>query len=186
MLHRARQIEIETQIVEMLEDYNLAIYPISIKRVIDALDIGLVPYSSLGGERELALSASEDAFGIRNNDFTLAKVAVNDTEGSFFTRSRFSGGHEIGHIHLEHRDNSPDREDEADYYSGYLLAPHPLILTMPSESLLAKRFGISQHCANIARRQAEARRRESGPWLPHEKWLLENARWIGGGLLGRA
>lgn len=185
MIHRARQIEIETQIVEMLDDYGLAIYPISIQRVIEALDIDLVPYSSLGSKRDLALSASEDAFNIKNGDFTLAKIVVNDTEGSFFTRSRFSGGHEIGHIHLEHRGNTPDREDEANYYSGYLLAPHPLILTMPNDGLLAKRFGISQPCADIARRQAEARQREGGPWLPHERWLIENARWTGGGLIGR-
>ncbi len=169
----------------MLEDYDLASYPISIQRVTTALGIELVPYSSLNDESDLAISASDDAFNITNRDFTLAKLAFNDTRGSFFARARFSGGHEIGHIHLEHRENTPDREDEANYYSGYLLAPHPLVLATPKGCSVADRFGVSQACADIARHQAELRQREGGPWRPFEKWLLKNARWRGGGLLGK-
>lgn len=72
-----------------------------------------------------------DAFGIHNADFTIAKIVVNDMTGSYYNRSRFPGAHEVGHIHLEHTEDTPNRETEADYYAGYLLAPHPLILTIP-------------------------------------------------------
>ncbi len=186
MVSRARQIEIEVEVVEMLKDYGLASYPMSIGMVAEALGIALVPYSTLGEkERELALAASGDAFGIHNADFTVAKIAVNDTAGFNFNRSRFSGGHEVGHIHLEHTEDTPNREAEADYYAGYLLAPHPLILTMPKEASIADKFGISQSCADFAYDQAEVRRREVDPWRPHEKWLIEHATWKGGGLVGR-
>lgn len=186
MVSRARQVEIEVEIVEMLKDYDLASYPMSIGKVAEALGIALVPYSSLGKEeRELALAASEDAFGIHNADFTVSKIAFNDMEGSYFNRSRFSGGHEVGHIHLEHTEDTPNREAEADYYAGYLLAPHPLVLTMPRETSVADKFGISQMCADFAYDQAQDRRREGGPWKPHERWLIEHAMWKGGGLVGR-
>lgn len=186
MVSRARQIEIEVEIVEMLKDYGLASYPMSIGKVAEALGIALVPYSSLGEkERELALAASGDAFGIHNADFTVAKIAINDMEGSYFNRSRFSGGHEVGHIYLGHTEGTPNREAEADYYAGYLLAPHPLILTMSDEASIADKFGISQMCAVFAYDQAQNRRREGGPWKPHERWLIEHAMWKGGGLVGR-
>ena len=186
MVPRARQIEIEVGIVEMLRDYGLATYPMSIGKVAGALGIALVPYSSLGERaRDLALTASEDAFVMRNADFSVAKIAFNDMAGSNFNRSRFSGGHEVGHIYLEHAEDTPNREAEADYYAGYLLAPHPLMLAAPRQSPVAEKFGISQKCADFARDQAEARRREGGPWKPHERWLIEHATWKGGGLIGR-
>lgn len=186
MISRARQIEIEAQVVEMLEDYGLSTYPMSIGRVAEALGIDLVSYSSLGKrDGKLALAASEDAFIIRSANFAMAKIAFNDTDGSRFNRSRFSGGHEVGHIVLEHTEDTPNREAEADYFAGYLLAPHPLILTMPKGTPVADKFGISPMCADFARDQASERLREGGPWRPHEKWLIEHATWKGGGLIGR-
>lgn len=186
MVSRARQIEIEVEIVEMLKDYGRAMYPMSIGKVAEALGIDIVPYSSLDErERRLALAASGDAFGIHNADFTIAKIVVNDMTGSYYNRSRFSGAHEVGHIHLEHKEDTPNRETEADYYAGYLLAPHPLILTIPKGASIADRFGISQPCADFAYDQAQNRLREGGAWRPHEKWLIENATWRGGGLIGR-
>lgn len=186
MVSRARQIEIEVEIVEMLKDYDLATYPMSIGKIAEALGIVLVPYSSLEKEkRDLALAASEDAFGIHNADFTVTKIAFNDMEGSHFYRSRFSGAHEVGHIHLEHTEETLNREEEADYYAGYLLAPHPLILAMPKGTSITDKFGISQKCADFAYDQAQDRRREGGPWRPHERWLIEHATWKGGGLIGR-
>lgn len=116
-----------------------------------------------------------------------AQVVVDDTVGAHFYRSRFSGGHETGHIWLEHEEDAPGRESEADYFAGYLLAPHPLIISMGNQNSaeVSERFGISRDCATLAIRQANIRKREGGPWRPYEKWLLENAQWRGGGLLGK-
>ena len=190
MVARVRQIEIEVAVVELLEEYGLGVYPASLSRVMDALKIDQVPYSSLDdNEKKLAILASQDkAFNVTSHDYMRAQVVFDDTRGSYFYRSRFSGGHEIGHIWLEHEENTPDREVEADYFSGYLLAPHPLIITMENLSVIevSERFGISGKCAAFAIDQANARRREGGSWRPHEKWLLENIQWRGGGLSGRS
>lgn len=189
MVARVRQIEIELAVVELLEEYDLGTYPISLCKVMDTLQIALVPYSRLGeGEKKLAILASQDkAFNVTSRDYMRAQVVFDDSRGSHFYRSRFSGGHETGHIWLEHEENTPNREGEADYFAGYLLAPHPLVIAMgkPSVTEVSERFGISKDCAAFAIDQADARRREGRPWRSHEKWLLENTQWKGGGLFGR-
>ncbi len=189
MVSRARQIQIEIATVELLGEYGLSAYPVSIRTVLETLQVEMVPYSVLSDEeKQLALLASRDkAFNITSRDYLRAQVVVDDTQGFNFNRSRFSGGHETGHIWLEHEEDTPNREAEADYFSGYLLAPHPLVIAMgnPSVDEVSERFGISRDCASFAIDQANARRREGGPWRSHEKWLLENAQWRGGGLVGR-
>lgn len=187
MLERLRQKELEQIVVDMLEDYGLTTYPMSIQSVAHKLGIKLAPYSSLDERtRELALNASSDAFTVTDVEYSSVVMAFNDMKGSNFYRSRFSGAHEIGHIVLDHREDDPTSEAEADYFAGYLLTPHPLILTMPEGESVSERFGVSSWCADFARDQAQRRCKEKPCWEPHEKWLLDNAEWKGGGLIGRA
>ena len=47
MVARARQIEIENAVVELLEEYGLDTYPISIRTILETLQIDLIPYSIL-------------------------------------------------------------------------------------------------------------------------------------------
>lgn len=185
-LDRKREIEIEEAVVELLEDFGIAQFPMSVERAAKALGVQLVPYSSLpDDEKALAFAASDDAFHIRTHDFMDARIVFDDTHGARFNRSRFSGGHEIGHIVLGHREDTPDREREVDYFSGYLFAPPPLVLKCKPGFPLDEVFGVSWECASFACNQAQARKGENAPWRPHERWLLENAVWKGGGLLGR-
>ncbi len=191
MLTREKEIEIEKAVVELLEDCEgLGTYPVSIVNVLEAMGVDIVPFSSLTEEeKQLSLLASRDkAFNITSHDYMRAQVVVDDTRGSYFYRARFSGAHEAGHIWLEHDETTPNREAEANYFAGYLLAPHPLIIAMenPTSSQVAERFGISEPCASYAIDQAKDRRREGGCLRPHEQWLLDNVQWKGGGLLGRA
>lgn len=171
----------------MLEDHDPKSYPMSMGRVAEALGIEVVQYSKLPSKaQESALTVSDDAFTVSNADYTITRMAVNDMRGSYHYRARFSGGHEIGHVYLGHGEDTPDREEEADYFSGYLLAPHPLIIARCKDLPVSDVFGISAKCAHKAARQAAARRREGGTWRPHEEWLLRNVVWEGGGLVGRA
>lgn len=183
-LTRERQIEIEIAAVELLQDFGLTNFPVSIKQLAEALGINLVPCSSLSeDEKKLAFAASKDAFHARTDDFMDVRIVFDDANGSYYLRSRFSGGHEVGHVVLAHREDTPDREREADYFSGYLLAPHPLVLNCPVGYSVSEVFGVSEKCAQFACDQARARKSEGGPWLPHEQWLLDNIVWKGGGLL---
>ena len=175
--------------VGILQDFGLASYPMSVGRVASALDIELIPHSMLSSHiRKLAISASEDAFSLISPGYTLAQIIFDD-RGSYHNRARFSGGHELGHIVLEHPRSGGIYEEEADYFGGYLLVPHPLIIDMDtnvSVSRISEMFGVSHPCASFAIDQARARKREGAPWRPHEQWLLDNAAWRGGGLYGKA
>lgn len=187
MLERQHQKEIERAVIELLEDYDLAKYPISVAAAAEALQVKIVPYSTLDSQvQNMAFDVSSDAFTIADAEYNSTTLAVNDVSGSNYNRARFSGAHELAHIFLGHNEKSPHKEDEADYFAGYLLAPHPLILTMPKDAVVADRFGVSGQCASYAIDQANRRRRESPLWEPHEQWLVNNAIWRGGGLIGRA
>lgn len=185
MLEREREIEIEQIIVEVLCDLDIKTYPISITNLANQLGIKFVSYSSLSiEEKALAKAASDDAFHVRTHDFMNTRIVVDDSMGAYFNRSRFSGGHEIGHIILEHTEDTPNREAEANYFSGYLLAPHPLVLKCKPGWSISDVFGVSDSCAYIAKAQAVARKSENSPWRAHEQWILDNAQWKEGGLLG--
>lgn len=186
MLTRERKTEIEQDVVDVLEAFGMWEYPVSVARVAKALDIELIPYSSLKPQtRELARSISEDAFTIRTNDLTRVQLVVDD-RGAYYYRSRFSGAHELGHVLLDHPDDDWPNEEEANYFGGYLLAPHPLVLLLGDDTdAIAETFGISRACASFALDQARSRRRDGRPCQPHEKKLLDNVTWKGGGLLAK-
>jgi hypothetical protein len=93
------------------------------------------------------------------------------------TRQLFSLGHELGHIWLGHSQGNPLSEAEADYFSGYLFAPHPLIMQnkLFSADSIASTFKTGNWCANIAFNQAVERvRKGSNLLLPHEQWIIDN------------
>lgn len=182
MLTREREIEIETIAVDTLRDFGLTRYPISIQEVAETLGIKLVPYSSLSAaDGKLARAASDDAFHARTWDFSKASIVFDDTNKAYYYRSRFSGGHELGHILLEHREDTPNREREADYFSGYLLAPHPLVLKCGPNCNLSATFKVSDACAACALDQARWRKDEGKARYPHEEWLVSNVTGREGG-----
>ena len=185
MLTRARQIEIEIEVVTLLQELGINRYPMSVQDLAEGLGIELVKYSSLSvEERALAKAASDDAFHVRTANFYETRIVLDD-RGAYYFRSRFSGAHEIGHIWLEHREGTADREAEADYFAGYLLVPHPLVLTASAGESVSDLFGVSGQCADYAQDQARVRLREGASVRPHERWLLDNVVWEGGGLVGR-
>ena len=186
MLKRARQIEIEVEAVSLLQDLGINRYPMSVQDLAEGLGIELVKYSTLSDEeRTLARAASDDAFHVRTADFYETRIVLDDCVGAYYFRSRFSGAHEIGHIWLEHREDTADREAEANYFAGYILVPHPLVLTASACGSVSDLFGVSGQCADFAQDQARVRLGEGGPKRPHEKWLLDHVVWEGGGLVGR-
>ena len=185
MLSPKSKLDNEIAVTELLEELGIVEYPLDVFLVARRLGIRLVPYSTLGPQiRSLALVCSQDAFTViskgvsPNSVIAFNDVAYLDCTG----RGRFSLAHEIGHIWLEHSPSSPNREDEANYFAGYILAPHPLILTYHLDpQMVSDFFDVSSSCANLACAQATRRSRVPGTLQPHESWLLRSITRIGGG-----
>ena len=133
----------EEKIIEMVamvyRECDIIDVPIDCCAIIEALGYDLVPYSCLSRSKRLACRRiSEDAFT------TGGTIYYNDTE-AFYTRVRFSLMHELGHLLLQHSDSDTLREQEADTFASWMLAPRvDLELCQKIEvSEVAGRYDIS-------------------------------------------
>lgn len=187
LLFCARE-EIEIKVVNLLEDYlGEVVYPLDIDALIEKMGIIVTPYPEHDAyKRQCALSASKDAFSLCSPSYEYAEIMFNPNAYSK-TRSSFSKGHEVGHIYLEHLDlNDPLSENEADYFSGYLLAPHPLIAKYRLEDKIAQSFCVGDWCADVSLNQLNDRKRHGGPLKEHEQRLLSIASMKGGSYMSNS
>lgn len=176
MIDRKREIEIESNIVEILEDYNYVSFPLSMSRLAGLLGISLSEYPVNSRINLLSNSYSSDAFVVHDSRYTYTRIYLAHYEESQIRRVRFSVAHEIGHTVLEHHEDSALCEEEANYFAGYLLAPHPLVLRCPHDYTISEIFGVSGWCANYALLQAK-KRVTPQHYSFYEKWLVNHAFW---------
>ena len=90
---------IEASVYELIEDFDLVHYPLSMRDVCNRLRISLRPYSSLSSEvRAAALDLSKDAFHIGGQYVQMRNIVIlyNDDKSDY--RIRYNIAHEIGHI----------------------------------------------------------------------------------------
>lgn len=179
MIETWRAEKLEAEVVELLETYYEEIaYPIDPAELAHRMCVAVLPYRQINlTGRLLASEASSDAFNIQGGFLGLPIICYND-EMSTPARTTFSLAHEIAHIWLNHSDSdNPVFEAEADYFGGYLLAPHPLIINYQLNSeKIARLFGVSNQCAEFALDQAIRRYHTSAYWKPHEIKLLNGAK----------
>ena len=181
---------IEIEVVNMLEDYlGRVMYPLDIDALAAEMGVSFTPYRDPKTyEGYLAMNASTDAFTLLTPDYSYVEVYYNPV-GYSGTRLTFSKGHELGHIYLGHGSRTDGHaEDEADYFSGYLLAPHPLIQKYGLRGSVARTFGVGGWCADIAIKQLDTRLRWGGHAKEHEARLIRMSTILleGGGCLGPA
>lgn len=110
-----------------------------------ALKLGFVviPYSSYTiKEQELLLKYSEDGFGVIRND---DKCFIYYNDQKTFMRINNTIMHEIGHIVLDHSEESELAESETKFFAKYILAPPVLIhiIKPSSPDDIHKNFNIS-------------------------------------------
>lgn len=106
---------------EVIIDCNVKSFPIDCLSILRHYGYKIYTYSELQGKNrelyEMCISYSEDAF--RNGNMKL--IAYNDRKPD--RRIRFSLMHELGHHILEHKNDLPQNELEADYFASNMLAP---------------------------------------------------------------
>lgn len=82
-------------------------------------------------------------------------IFINDLNESK-ARSRFDGGHEIGHVVLAHKEDYRRKETEADFFAHELIIPTCLLVLIPDEIInderMLKVFGVCGETYAIALR----------------------------------
>ncbi len=142
--------EIKECVVNMYENCDISCIPISAFEIATKMGVSVVPYSAYNEKTQrLMLKKSEDGF------------IVEKTDGSFFIFYNGEKGygrinntimHEIGHIILEHTEDSELADKEVNFFAKYALAPPVLIHTLALKDAysIAKVFDISHEAATYA------------------------------------
>lgn len=152
VLSSRRYDEIKEEITELYEDYNVCSLPIDCFSLARRMNITLVPYSTLTGNRLItAYKISSDGFHTlleRKSDGMLIWVIFYN-DSNCWERQRFTIMHEIGHIVLDHHEESDLAEAEANFFAKYSLAPPPLVHELEIEDYydMAVKFDLSLTCA---------------------------------------
>lgn len=162
-----RYDEIEKIVVDFFESITINKFPLDCFEICKQRGIRLIPYSELSQIAKEALNtASKDGccakVEIENGKFVWV-IYYNDRMPK--KRIRFTIMHELGHIILDHSEDSELAESEANYFAKYALAPPPLIHRLYVEDYieLATVFDLSDECAFYSMQK-------------YNKWLAYHSR----------
>lgn len=141
--------DIKQEVVNLFERYNINCVPINGFEIASKMGIKVIPYSSKTGKaRELCFKESEDGFSIKKED----KWYIFYNDDKQFGRVNNTMLHEIGHIVLDHTEDSELAEKEVKFFAKYALVPpvlvHKLKLTTPEE--ISETFDVSYEAAYYA------------------------------------
>ena len=145
-----RYEEIKRIVVEMYRKYKILCTPVSAFEIATKMGIKVFPYSSFPLKVQvLLLKKSEDGFSaqLQRGEW---RIYYNDAKN--YGRINNTLMHEIGHIVLDHSEDSDLAESEVKFFAKYALAPPVLIyklrLTSPAE--IEDNFQISHEAAQYA------------------------------------
>lgn len=144
-------------VVALFQKYNIHSIPIDCYEICTKMDIILKSYTTVNKKRNIHATAfSEDGFCFLVSNTVKPStdqqwcILYNDTRPK--ERIRFTIMHEIGHIVLNHTEDSELADSEANFFAKYALAPPPLVNRIKPDDYLdiATHFNISQECAYYA------------------------------------
>ena len=134
-------------VVRLFEDYNVCSTPISGFEIANRMGISVIPYSAFPpSKRNLFMQHSED--GCSGYDNGGWRIAYNDDQSRPYGRVNFTILHELGHIVLNHTEDSDyaDKEAlaEAMFFYEYAASKGDEFLEAHNYSLEEIRDGIQQ------------------------------------------
>lgn len=142
--------EIKRVIVETFVNFNIHCVPISGFEMASKLGATIIPYSAYSNDvKILMMKLSEDGFSIEESPGEWY-IYYNDEKG--YGRVNNTIMHEIGHIVLNHSQESELADAEARFFAKYALAPPVLIhrLNLRNAYEIASTFEISVEAAHYA------------------------------------
>ena len=166
--------EIERNVARLFLISNVNRYPVDPMQIAHERGYDLVPFTQMPKEVKSEL-IFKDIDGISHYDPERNKFVVYYRRSGTEERLRFTIGHEIGHIRMNHRHESELARRIADYYSAYMLAPTPWIGHAGCKDYtdVAKTFFLSDPCAKICFERYKRRSK-----LPYTKKHEETLLWL--------
>lgn len=147
---------IEEKVVELYEKFHISKFPIDPFFIATQLKIKLIPYSKVNKEkRDCFYENGWLGFNFRNNKKGTIDIYYDDSDS--VERQRFTVMHELGHIILDHKEDSDLAEICANYFASYALAPSPIVVKYfcYDYKSISEKFFVSHECAcNILRRSS--------------------------------
>lgn len=141
--------KIKKSVVKLFEKYNINCVPISGFEIANKMGIKVIPYSSKKeATRELLLKESEDGFVVfRDNQWY---IFYNDEKN--FGRINNTMLHEIGHVVLDHTEDSELAEKEVNFFAKYALVPPVLVHKLKLNTIeeIVNTFNVSYEAAYYA------------------------------------
>lgn len=148
LLTKKKYAHIEKKVVDLYIELTLNKHPLNPFSIAKSCGYIVLPYSSLHNEAVDLLREKEmDGFSFFNQKECLHYIYYDDSE--VIARQYFTIMHEIGHIRLEHKEDSALADKEADYFAAYSLVPSPLMEIYWCEDFIdvMALFGVSEPCA---------------------------------------
>ncbi len=146
----SRYEEIKTSAANMFEKLKISCVPINAFEIACKLGVKITPYSAYKSKvRQLLLKKSEDGFAMQEQNGQWY-IFYNDEKN--YGRINNTIMHEIGHIVLDHTEDSELAEKEVNFFAKYALAPPVLIYKFALESpeSIMRMFEVSHEAATYA------------------------------------
>lgn len=145
-----RYYEIQTHILDVYETCEIQAFPFDCHKVLERYGYRIFTYQQLRKANDrlyhYCCRLSDDAFHYKD----LKIVAYDETK--LWQRIRFSLMHELGHIILNHTEETSQTEHEANYFASHILVPRMAIYysRCRNKESVAKLFDISLSAAELA------------------------------------
>jgi len=151
-LSDSRYEEIKRVVVKMFADYGVSCVPISGFEIAKKMGVKVIPYSAYPERvQQLMCKKSLDGFSAEKEEGEWY-IFYNDDDEHDYGRINNTIMHEIGHIVLDHSEDSELAEKEVRFFAKYALAPPALIhkLKLDNAQDIADIFEISYEAAGYA------------------------------------
>lgn len=145
-----RYEEIKNIVVKLFVKYGVCCVPVNGFELATKMGIKVIPYSAiLEGKRWLLLKKSEDGFSVEKN---LGEWYIYYNDEKDYGRINNTIMHEIGHIVLDHTEDSELAEKEVKFFAKYALVPPVLVhkLQVDNPEDIANIFEVSYEAACYA------------------------------------
>lgn len=142
--------KIERTVIDLYVRNRICSAPINPFEIAEKEGCLVKPISSLGLELKQLLKAKAiDGMSFYNLSCNCYVILYDDTQ--CIQRQKFTIMHELGHILLEHREESDLAEMCANYFAGYALVPTPLISFYECSSVMdiKQTFDVTEQPAGI-------------------------------------